>query len=157
MGQARGGRQLPPRGWFLVSVQGCLQSPTDRASAVLLWLPYPVLDGPISHLPAFRVWGQMREGGPAAAAAAKNGVEAVSVYNMATSLLSPSPSLFSCSAILQPFKLLFLEQMSFLCLFNAAFLQQDWLSATVMLLLLLLYFGEEQSRLSLFMWRSDVI
>lgn len=41
----------------------------------------------------------------AAAAAAKNGVAAVSVYNMATSLLS----LLSCSAILQPFKHLFLQ------------------------------------------------
>lgn len=32
----------------------------------------------------------LQEGGQAAAAAAKNGVEAVSVYNMATSLLSLS-------------------------------------------------------------------
>lgn len=51
-------------------------------------------------VPPLAVSGGLREGGQAAAAAAKNGVEAASVYNMATSLLPLS----SCSAILQPFK-----------------------------------------------------
>lgn len=62
-------------------------------------------------MPRLVVNGGLREGGQAAAAAAKNGVEAVSVYNMATWLLSLSLSLslVSCSAILQPFKLLFLQ------------------------------------------------
>lgn len=48
----------------------------------------------------------LREGGQAAAAAAKNGVEAVSVYNMATSLLSLSlsfPAAPSYSLLNSPF------------------------------------------------------
>lgn len=95
-----------------VYVKASLRSPTlpwlQRASLAprralcrrILRFPARLREQTRSSAPPLVVNESPRRGGQAAAAAAKNGVEAVSVYNMATSLLP----FLSCSAILQAFK-----------------------------------------------------